>query len=116
LITATILIMGMLIQGCRTQQPPSAEAAIQPVVRPDLLTPRQATNPLPTPMAQAETAAETNWITPPIRQPARKRYFVGTGTSSGPAGRCARPRAIAGDRSSQGVGTPCPWYLCGQIR
>lgn len=63
-ITATILIMGMLIQGCRTQQPPSAEAAIAPVVRPDLRTPRQATNPLPTPMAQAETATETNWITP----------------------------------------------------
>jgi LysM repeat protein len=64
LITATILIMGMLIQGCRTQQAPSAGAAIQPVVRPDLRTPRQATNPLPTPMAQAETAAETNWISP----------------------------------------------------
>ena len=64
LITATILIVGMLIQGCRTQQAPSAGAAIQPVVRPDLRTPRQATNPLPTPMAQAETAAETNWISP----------------------------------------------------
>ena len=64
LITATVLIMGMLIQGCRTQQAPSAEAAIQPVVRPDFRTPRQATNPLPTPMAQAETAAETNWISP----------------------------------------------------
>ncbi|MGA2786528.1 MAG: LysM peptidoglycan-binding domain-containing protein, partial [Verrucomicrobiota bacterium] len=64
LITATILIMGMLIQGCRTQQSLSAGAAIQPVVRPDLRTPRQATNPLPTPMAQTETAAETNWITP----------------------------------------------------
>jgi LysM repeat protein len=64
LITATILIMGVLIQGCRTQQTPSAEVAIQPVVRPDLRTPRQATNPLPTPMAQAETAAETNWISP----------------------------------------------------
>lgn len=64
LITATILTMGMLIQGCRTQQPTSAGAAIQPVVRPKLQTPRQATNPLPTPMAQAATAAETNWITP----------------------------------------------------
>jgi LysM repeat protein len=63
-ITATILIMGMLIQGCRTQQPPSAGAAIQPVVRPILLSPRQASNPLPTPMAQAESAAETNWISP----------------------------------------------------
>jgi LysM repeat protein len=64
LITAAIVIMGMLIQGCRTQQTPSAEVAIQPVVRPDLRTPRQATNPLPTPMVQAETAAETNWISP----------------------------------------------------
>ena len=64
LITAAIVIMGMLIQGCRTQQTPSAEVAIQPVVRPDLRKPRQATNPLPTPMAQAETAAETNWISP----------------------------------------------------
>jgi LysM repeat protein len=63
-ITATILIMGMLIQGCRTQQPPAAGAAIQPVVRPILLSPRQASNPLPTPMAQAESAAETNWISP----------------------------------------------------
>jgi LysM repeat protein len=28
------------------------------------MTPRQATNPLPTPMALSESAAETNWITP----------------------------------------------------
>jgi len=64
LITATVLIMGMLIQGCLTQQPPSAGAAVQPVVRPILMSPRQASNPLPTPMAQSESATETNWITP----------------------------------------------------
>jgi hypothetical protein len=65
LITATILIMGMLIQGCRTQPPPSAGAAApKPAVRANCTTPRQATNPLPTPMAQTESAAETNWISP----------------------------------------------------
>ena len=65
LITATVLIMGMLIQGCRTQRPPAAGAAVpEPEVRIDPRTPRQAINPLPTPMAQSETATETNWITP----------------------------------------------------
>jgi len=53
---------------------------------------------------------------PPIRQPARKRYFAGAGTNPGRAVRSACPRAIAGDTSSQGVCTPCPWCLCGQIR
>jgi hypothetical protein len=53
---------------------------------------------------------------PPIRQPARKCYFAGAGTNFGPAGRCARSCANAGDRSSQGICTPCTWYVCGQIR
>jgi len=64
LITATVLIMGVLIQGCRTQQPPSAEAAIQPVVRTNLPAPRQVENPLPTQMAQGESPTDTNWISP----------------------------------------------------
>jgi len=65
LITATILIMGTLIQGCRTQKPPaSGEVAQTPMVRTNCLIPRQATNPLPTPMAQSDSAADTNWITP----------------------------------------------------
>lgn len=64
LITATVMIIGMLIQGCRTQQPPVAGAATQkPAVRANYPTPRQATNPLPTPMAQTESS-DTNWITP----------------------------------------------------
>jgi len=66
LTTATVLIMGMLIQGCRTQPPPGSAGTItqDPVVRVRQTTPRQTVNPLPTPMATSITAEETNWISP----------------------------------------------------
>ncbi len=62
LITASVFIIGMLMQGCRTQQlAPAGTATQNPVGRAKCPTPRQATNPLPTPMA---TVDDTNWISP----------------------------------------------------
>jgi len=64
LITATILIMGMLIQGCQTQQSSLAELAAPRQTMHDCRSPREKSNPLPTPMATSESVDETNWTTP----------------------------------------------------
>jgi LysM repeat protein len=63
LITAVILIMGMLMVGCRTQGPATAEVSPQPVARGPILPPRLVGNPLPSSIAQTDT--DTNWASPP---------------------------------------------------
>ena len=65
LATGTILIVGMLVQGCRTQQLAATGTPTQDqTVRVIHTTPSQKVNPFPVPMATSTTVDETNWISP----------------------------------------------------
>lgn len=68
LIMATTLVVGVLSQGCRTQQPAAAGAAAPgPVVSRRILTPRAATSPSSAPM---NSNADINWpLVAPASQP-----------------------------------------------